>query len=116
MYIEHQGKQYRYDEETKKLYLQEYSVLNAIGLVVLIGTIFLIAYDFIKDSMRSVSSYRYFYKGRSSEGLQKAFGFTKGNIIREIVKIISFILSIILLSINSEKEISPIPEEIKARI
>ncbi len=115
MYIEHQGKNYSYETETKKLYLIEDSAWNTLGIVMLLLTVLFFAYDFIKDGMRTLSNFRDFFTGKEVS-FRKFIGFTRSNMYRQIIKMILFIVSFILLSIENKKEISPIPEEIKAKL
>lgn len=66
--------------------------------------------------MRILSSYRDLFSGKGPEGLQKNIGFTRGNIIRNISKGILLIVSLVLMTVENKKELSPIPEEIKAKL
>ncbi len=114
MYLEHEGKKYSYD--SGKLFVIEDSWVNTLGLVILVIAILFFMYDFGKDMARAFSGYRDLFNGKGSEGLQKVIGFTKGNVIRQLIKITLFVSSILLLSYKNKKEITPIPDEIKVKL
>lgn len=114
MYLKHEGKQYKY--ESGKLFIIENSWLNTLGSIVLVIVVLLFIYDFGKDMGRVFSGYRDLFRGEGSQGLLKITGFTRGNVIRQMIKISLFIVSILLLSHEKKKEITPIPDEIKGKL
>lgn len=116
MRIEHENKFYRYDKTSDKLYTNESTILSTIASIVFIIVLFVGIYDFFKDKIRLFSGYKDIIKGEIGQGFAKTRGFTRANIIRNIIIYSLIFVSFLLMSSEKEVEVSPIPAEIRAKI
>lgn len=107
MYLSHEDKNYKYVDG--KLFLVESTLVSKIGIFIFSIAMLVVIYDIVKDFMRTTSVYGDIFRGRQVD-VAKAFGFTKGNMTRNIIKYSLLVISIVMMSNTENTQVNPIPK------
>ncbi len=105
-------KNFTYNNENYELHIQESDFklfklhTTYISVIILILLILFFIYDFFKDGMRTISSYYSLFSNKKDFSTNKALGFTKSNIIREIILFSLFIAFIFSVYFNKKTKIN----------
>lgn len=76
---------YNFDFERSEIYTSSHFMTNIL-MILIILVVLLFVYDFFKDSLRNFSGFKDVMSGNSPIGAAKLSGYTRGNIIREMMK------------------------------
>ncbi len=105
-------KNFTYNNENYELHIQEFDFklfklhTPYISVIILILLILFFIYDFFKDGMRTISSYYSLFSNKKDFSTNKALGFTKSNVIREVIMFSLFIAFIFSVYFNKKTEIN----------
>lgn len=78
---------YNFNFEKREIYTTKKSdLMSNVFMILIVSVILLFVYDFFKDSLRNFSGFKDVMRGNSPIGAAKLSGYTRGNMIREIMK------------------------------